>query len=82
MDQLQGSLRFISLSTLTQLLVRTGSTGRLHIARGMWLGEIALRDGQLVAARLGSENGRAALEGMVLALDDAEFVFLEQPVEC
>ena len=48
----------------------------------MWLGEIALRDGQLVAARLGSENGRAALDGMVLALDDAEFVFLEQPVEC
>ena len=81
MDQLKGSLRFIALPALAQFLVGLGSTGRLHLTQGSWAGEIAFRNGQLVAARLGSEQGRTALDGMVLGLQDAEFVFVDEPVE-
>jgi Domain of unknown function (DUF4388) len=81
MDQLKGSLRFISLPALAQFLVGLGSTGRLRLAQGTWRGELALHNGRLVAARLGSEQGRAALDGMLLALHEAEFVFVDEPVE-
>lgn len=81
MDQLKGSLRFIPLSSVTQFIAGLGSTGHLKVAQGNWSGHIALHVGQIVAAELGNEHGRAALEGMLLALTDAEFAFVEAPVE-
>src|SRR5215471_8532273 len=81
MDQLKGSLRFIPLPAVTQFIAGLGSTGRLKIAQGAWSGEIALRDGQLASAQLGAERGRPALEGMVLALAEADFAFVDGPVE-
>jgi hypothetical protein len=81
MDQLKGSLRFIPLPAVTQFIAGVGSTGRLKITQGAWSGEIALRNGQIVGAQLGAEHGRAALEGMVLALTEAEFAFLDGVVE-
>jgi len=81
MDQLKGSLRFIPLPAVTQFISGLGSTGRLKITQGAWSGEIALRTGQIVGAQLGAEHGRAALEGMVLALTEAEFAFLDGVVE-
>jgi len=81
MDQLKGSLRFVSLPAVTQFIVGLGTTGRLKLSQGAWSGEITLRDGQIVGAQLGSERGRAALESMVLVLSDAEFAFLDGVVD-
>jgi uncharacterized protein DUF4388 len=81
MDQLKGSLRFIPLPAVTQFIAGLGNTGRLKLAQGAWSGEIALRDGQIVSAQLGADRGRAALEGMLLALAEADFAFVDGPVE-
>ncbi|MBV8719430.1 MAG: DUF4388 domain-containing protein [Chloroflexi bacterium] len=81
MDQLKGSLRFIPLPAVTQFIAGLGSTGRLKIGQGTWSGEIALREGWVIAAQLGAERGRAALEGMMLALTEADFAFVDGPVE-
>jgi Domain of unknown function (DUF4388) len=81
MDQLKGSLRFIPLPAVTQFVAGLGNTGRLKLTQGAWSGEIALRDGQIVSAQLGADRSRAALEGMVLALTEADFAFVDGPVE-
>jgi hypothetical protein len=79
MDQLKGSLRFIPLPAVTQFIAGLGSTGRLQITQGTWSGEIALGNGQVVGAQLGTERGRPALEGLVLALTEANFAFVDGP---
>jgi hypothetical protein len=81
MNQLTGSLRFFSLPAVTQFITSLGCTGRLRIAQAGWNGEIAVRNGQIVAVHLGSEHGRPALDGMVLGLTDAEFAFTDGPVD-
>lgn len=81
MDQLKGSLRFVSLPALTQFIVGLGTRGSLKLSQGVWSGEITLRDGQIIDAQLGTERGRAALESMVLALTEAEFAFLDGVVD-
>jgi hypothetical protein len=81
MDQLKGSLRFVSLPAVTQFIVGLGTTGRLKLTQGAWSAELTLRDGQIIGAQLGTERGRAALEGMVLLLSEAEFVFLDGVVD-
>ena len=81
MDQLKGSLRFVSLPAVTQFIAGLGTTGRLKLMQGAWSGEITLRDGQIVGAQLGTERGRSALEGMVLGLSEAEFAFLDGVVD-
>jgi hypothetical protein len=77
MDQLKGSLRFIPLPAVTQFIAGLGSTGRLQLSQGAWSGEIALDNGQVVGAQLGAERGRPALDGLVLALTEAEFAFVD-----
>jgi hypothetical protein len=77
MDQLKGSLRFIPLPAVTQFVAGLGSTGRLQISQGPWSGEIALGNGQVVGAQLGAERGRPALDGLVLALTEADFAFVD-----
>jgi hypothetical protein len=79
MDQLKGSLRFIPLPAVTQFIAGLGSTGRLQISQGAWTGEIALGNGQVVGAQLGAERGRPALDGLVLALTEADFAFVDAP---
>ena len=81
MDQLKGSLRFIPLPAVTQFIAGLGSTGRLQVSLGAWSGEIALGNGQVVGAQLGAERGRPALDGMVLALTEADFAFVDGPAE-
>ena len=79
MDQLKGSLRFIPLPAVTQFIAGLGSTGRLQVTQGAWSGEITLGTGQVVGAQLGAERGRPALDGLVLALTEAEFAFVDGP---
>jgi hypothetical protein len=81
MDQLKGSLRFIPLPAVTQFIAGLGSTGRLQVAQGAWTGEISLGNGQVVDAKLGVERGRPALDGLVLALTEADFAFVDGPAE-
>jgi hypothetical protein len=82
MDQLTGSLRFIPLSAVTQFVAGLSSTGRLKLSQGAWSGDITLRHGEVVAARLGSyETGRTALDGMLLGLTEADFAFADEPVD-
>jgi hypothetical protein len=81
MDQLKGSLRFIPLSAVSQFIASLGCTGRLKITQGTWSGELALRNGEVVAARLGAESGRAALDGLVLGLTEADFVLVDASVD-
>lgn len=81
MDQLKGSLRFIPLAAVTQFIAGLGSTGHLKLTQGGWSGEIVMNDGHIVGAQMGSERGRAALEGMVLALTTADFAFVDGLVD-
>jgi hypothetical protein len=81
MDTLKGSLRFIPLPAVTQFIAGLGSTGHLKLVQGAWLGDISLRDGHVVAVQLGTEYGRAAMDGLMLALSEADFVFVDEPVE-
>jgi len=82
MDQLKGSLRFIPLAAVTRFVASLGSTGRLKLSQGAWSGDITLRNGEVVAARLGGfETGRVALDGLVLGLGDADFAFADEPVD-
>ena len=82
MDQLKGSLRYIPLPAVTQFVAGLGSTGRLKLSQATWSGDITLRDGDVVAARLGGyETGRIALDGMVLGLTEADFAFADEPVD-
>jgi hypothetical protein len=81
MDLLKGSLQFIPLPVVTEFIAGLGSTGRLEITQGIWSGEISLATGQVVGARLGDEHGRAALEGLVLALTEAQFAFVDATEE-
>src|SRR6266851_2233530 len=80
MTQFGGSFRFVQLPAVTQLLADLRSTGRLCVAHQEWTGEIVVREGQIVGARLGAEHGRAALEAIAAALPDAEFSFTDEPV--
>jgi hypothetical protein len=80
MTQLGGSFRFVQLPAVTQLLAELGSTGRLCVTHADWAGEIVVHEGQIIEARLGAERGRAALEGIALALSDGEFSFVDDPV--
>lgn len=80
MTQFGGSLRFVQLPAVTQLLAELGSTGRLCVSHAEWTGEIFMRVGQIADARLGAEHGRAALEAIALALPDGEFSFVDEPV--
>src|SRR5262252_2722752 len=82
MDQLKGSIRFIPLPAVTRFVASLGSTGRLRLSQGAWSGDITLRNGEVVAARLGAfDTGRVALDGLVLGLVDAEFAFADEPVD-
>src|SRR5713101_760984 len=80
MTQFGGSFRFVQLPAIAQLLAELGSTGRVCVSQAEWTGEIVVRYGQFVGARLGAEHGRAALEGIAVALPDAEFRFTDEPV--
>src|ERR1700730_6100227 len=80
MTQLGGSLRFVQLPAVTQLLAELRSTGRLQVTHAEWAGEIVLREGQIMDARLGAERGRVALEAIALAIPDGEFSFVDEPV--
>jgi Domain of unknown function (DUF4388) len=80
MTQLGGSFRFVQLPAVTQLLAELGSTGRLCVTHAGWTGEIVVHEGKIVEARLGAEDGRAALEGIAVALSDGEFSFVDEPV--
>ena len=75
MTQFGGSLRFVELHAVAELLATLGSTGRLQVTHRQWDGEILLRRGQIVAARLGSETGRSALEGIAIGLLDGDLKF-------
>src|SRR5262249_15284223 len=80
MTQFGGSLRFVQLPAVAQLLAELRCTGRLRMRRDDWTGEIVLREGQIVGASLGAERGRAALEAIALALPDGDFDFVDGPV--
>src|SRR5216684_5235681 len=80
MTQFGGSFRFVQVPAVAQLLADLRSTGRLCVAHQEWTGEIVVREGQIVGARLGAEHGRAALEAIAVALPDAEFSFTDEPV--
>jgi hypothetical protein len=80
MVQLRGTLSVFPLPAVLHLLHELGATGGLRISQAAWEGEIVLHGGQIVGAHLGQEHGRAALEGMVLALVDGEFVFADAVV--
>jgi hypothetical protein len=81
MTQFGGSFRFVQLAAVAELLAELRSTGRLCVAHAEWTGEIVVRGGQIVGARLGAEHGRAALEAIAVALPDAEFNFTDEPVD-
>src|SRR5438105_3642122 len=80
MTQFGGSLRFVQLPAVTQLLAELGSSGRLRVAHDGWTGELLLRDGHIVAASLGNERGRAALESIAMALSSGDFSFIDEVV--
>ena len=63
MTQFGASLRFVEFAAVAELLANLGSTGRLRISHGAWVGEILVRRGQMISASLGAETGQASLEG-------------------
>jgi hypothetical protein len=64
----------LNLAAVVRFLAGLGKSGRVSVAQGGWRGEVRLREGALVGARLGDATGAAAFEGMVLGLGDARFV--------
>src|SRR5438445_11466944 len=80
MTQFGASLRFVDLAAVIELLASLASTGRLRVSHGAWTGEIVLRRGQIVAAHLGDETGRAALESIAIGILDGELSFVDEVV--
>jgi hypothetical protein len=80
MTQFGGSLRFVQISAVAELLAGLGATGRLYLKQGDWTGDLVLREGLIIGASLGTERGRAAFESIVLGLTCAEFSFVDEPV--
>src|SRR5207302_1014671 len=80
MTQFGASLRFVDLAAVIELLASLASTGRLRVSYGAWTGEIVLRRGQIVAAHLGDEIGRAALESIAVGILDGDLSFVDAAV--
>jgi hypothetical protein len=76
---LLGSLRSLHLLAIVRFLSELEKTGRLSVAHGRWRGEVGLERGALVGARLSSDAGRSAFEGMAVGLPDGKFVFRDEP---
>jgi hypothetical protein len=77
MTQFGGSLRFVQLPAVIDLLHGLHADGRLSIADSGWRAEILLSRGSLVDASIEQERGRAALESICLALSDGDFTFFD-----
>jgi len=80
MTQLKGSLQFAQLPAVAKLMAELQCTGLLRLIRQDWVGEIQVQRGRIVGARLGSEQGRAALDGIAIGLSRAHFSFDDEPV--
>ena len=80
MPQMQGSLAGVGLPALVRFLSGLQSTGRLSVQQHLWSGEVWLDRGQIVAAVVGADRGRPALEALALVCPDGRFTFDEAPL--
>jgi signal peptidase I len=77
MTEISGS--GIEIAPLAHLLVNTGKSGDVLLRRGHWMGQVSFDSGRLSAAVAEDLCGYAALEFISVALQGADFEFLEGP---
>jgi len=63
------------LPALLQFIASLQTSGTLRVAQGRWSGTIAFEEGRVSAASFGRERGLEALEAMLLAFQQGQFVF-------
>jgi DNA-binding response OmpR family regulator len=73
--EIEGNLAQIPLVDLLQILAVNRKTGRLHVEREGKKGEIALREGRVADARVGSVHGEKALYRL-LTRREGQFAFV------
>lgn len=71
---LQGSLKHLHLADVIQLISVSGKTGKFHLKRDQHLGEIFLKDGNIVHATLDDISGEEAVYELAI-WKDGEFHF-------
>jgi hypothetical protein len=71
---LQGSLKHLHLADVIQLISVSGKTGKFHLKRDLHLGEIFLKDGNIVHATLDDISGEEAVYELAI-WKDGEFHF-------
>jgi hypothetical protein len=74
---LSGSLSSLNLPAILRFLSGLQKSGELSVSYQRWQGTVALQDGALIGASLGSESGASAFEGMAIGLPEGKFVFRE-----
>jgi signal peptidase I len=65
MADLSGSFSSIQFAPLAQFLAGLGKTGDLLISDQHWVGQLSIREGHIVGARIDDEHGLSALELIV-----------------
>jgi len=71
---LQGSLKHLQLSDVIQLISVSGKTGKFHLKRNGRIGQIYLKDGNIVHAELDEIRGEEAVYELAI-WNDGEFNF-------
>jgi len=71
---LQGSLKHLHLADVIQLISVSGKTGKFHLKKGDHLGQIYLKDGNIVHAEVDDIKGEEAVYELAI-WNDGEFHF-------
>ena len=78
MTELSGHVQDFGLVALVRFLAESGGSGCLRISQQSWTGEVVFDQGR-VAASIGEDRGKAALELIALALSDGNFAYTDGP---